>query len=232
MLRHSLCFAPLLLLAAGCDTTGEYDKKIQESVQASAKNAVFADNLHAAHTEVMDAAKQPIGVKLRLPKIFDNSSKVTTKSPIELPNVQSSTYGLMRVVDDPAGKKHSFSVIITATARPEQKAAGAPDLTKAFAAFFPGAKPEDVTFNSPTGQPVTFKRFRGDMQMPAGMPKMDGVNNDLRMDVYQIDAGGHTVMIMWMTPKAMVATLDPLQEASMGTLENAAAAPPPGGKAG
>ncbi len=228
MIRHSLCIA-LLLLATGCDLGGQYDKKFQGALQNSAKQAVFADNLHTVYTEVMDTAKQPVGVKLRLPKIFDGSSKVMTQSMIPLPgNAQGSTYGLVRQVDDPNGQKLAYTVVITAIPKPDQKAAAATDLAKGLATVFPGAKSEDVSFNSPTGQPVSLKRVRTDMTLPDAVAKAAKVGGDMRMDLFQIDAGSNLVMIGWITPKSMAATLDPAYEASMGTLEISAA---PAGKA-
>jgi hypothetical protein len=236
MIRHPLSLAlPLLFLATGCDLGGQYEKKFQSTLQNSAKQAVFADNLHVQYTEVMDSAKQPVGVKLRLPKIFDSSSKVITQSMIPLPaNMQGSTLGYVRQVDDPSGKKLAYTVVITAMPKPDQKAAAPVDLSKALATFLPGAKPEDVSFNSPSGQSVTLKRVRTDVALPDAVAKAAKVSGDMRTDLYQVDAGSNLVMIVWMTPKSMSATLDPAYEASMGTLEITAApaAPPTGGKAG
>src|SRR5437870_7693057 len=64
------------LASAGCDLTGQYDKKFQESLQAAAKKAVFEGYLHSTPTEVVDSSRQPIGVRLRLPRVFDSSSRV------------------------------------------------------------------------------------------------------------------------------------------------------------
>jgi len=237
MIRHSLSLALPLLLLAGCDLGGQYDKKFQGALQNSAKQAVFADNLHTVYTEVMDSAKQPVGVKLRLPKLFDGSSKVMTQSMIPLPgNMQGSTYGLVKQVDDPNGKKLAYTVVITAMPKPDPKAAAPVDLSKALATFLPGAKPEDVSFNSPSGQSVNLKRVRTDMALPDAVAKAAKMSGEMRMDLYQIDAGSNMVMIVWMTPKSMAATLDPAHEASMGTLEISAAPagnpPPAGAKAG
>jgi hypothetical protein len=66
---------PLVIAASGCDLTGQYEKKFQETLKASAQQAVFDQNLHATFTDVVDKEQKPIGVKLRLPQIFDASSK-------------------------------------------------------------------------------------------------------------------------------------------------------------
>ena len=36
---------------AGCDLTGQYDKKFQESLQKAAKNAVYQTNLYEQYTD-------------------------------------------------------------------------------------------------------------------------------------------------------------------------------------
>src|SRR5437016_644901 len=76
MLKRSLSGVCLfVLLFAGCDLTGEYDKKLQSSLQSAGQRAVFDLNLYPNFTEVVDSAKQNVGVKLRIPKVFDGNSK-------------------------------------------------------------------------------------------------------------------------------------------------------------
>src|SRR3954447_8970464 len=102
MPNRKLTFALILgFLFAGCDLSGEYDKKVQASLQSAGQRAVFDLNLHPTFTEVVDSAKQNIGVKLRLPKVFDANSKAlpvdNQKGPVKLPGL---TYLLERQLDD------------------------------------------------------------------------------------------------------------------------------------
>src|SRR5712691_9010712 len=62
-----------LAALAGCDLTGQYDKKFHEALDAASKRAVF-DLVRPDFTDALDPAKGGIGVKLRLPVVFDNSS--------------------------------------------------------------------------------------------------------------------------------------------------------------
>src|SRR5437867_1659938 len=71
-----LCtLALVLIIAAGCDLTGQYDKKFLQALDEAKRRSAFDDQLHAMFTDVVDASRQPVGVKLRLPKKFDNESK-------------------------------------------------------------------------------------------------------------------------------------------------------------
>src|SRR2546428_13497864 len=72
-----------LAALAGCDLTGQYDKKFHEALDAASKRAVF-DLVRPDFTDALDPAKAPVGVKLRLPAGFDNSSK-----PFKLPALPS-----------------------------------------------------------------------------------------------------------------------------------------------
>src|SRR3954452_22469509 len=67
VMRWLAISAPLILAAlAGCDLTGQYDKKFHEALGAAAKRAVF-DLVHPTFTDALDPAKAGVGVKLRLP---------------------------------------------------------------------------------------------------------------------------------------------------------------------
>jgi hypothetical protein len=94
MIRHLLATSLVLLLATGCDLTGQYEKELQKSAQTAGQRAVFDLNLHPAFTEVVDSAKQNIGVKLRIPKVFDSNSKALAandpKNPLPIPGLTYS----------------------------------------------------------------------------------------------------------------------------------------------
>src|SRR5207245_8540140 len=92
--------AAVLTAFAGCDLTGQYDKKFHEALDTAAKRAVF-DLLHPTFTDALDPAKASVGVKLRLPTVFDGSSKAATQLPMPVPMaVPGSMYVLTRLLDD------------------------------------------------------------------------------------------------------------------------------------
>jgi hypothetical protein len=243
MLKRSLitvCFLAACLsifLATGCDLSGEYDKKVQSSLQESAKKAVFEENLHTAYTDVTDAARKPVGVRLRLPKIFDANSKVVTQGISPAMAKLPGAYTLMRELDDPSGQKSNYVVSMFAVPKAVAKGKDAgDDFAKGFASAFPGAKWEDVSFRTPTDESITIKRLRADTsQAPVfaeAASKAGKASPNIRFDIFNIDAGDKSVIIWWMMPKSLATTLDPAIDASMGTVQvtggNSAA---PGGKA-
>lgn len=216
----------LLITAAGCDLTGRYDKKFQESIQTAAKNAVFQQNLYDQYTDVLDAGNQPIGVKLRLPKMFTTNAPLP---PLPLPpTVKMSMRALQGEVDE-AGQKLPCVVMLLAAEVPKTNQKGdeaQKTMMNALSAFVPNAKTEDVSFTSPSGQPLTLKRLRTETPpLPVGKgPKVEN-----RVDMYQVAAGNYAVMILWTVPKNAAPRLDEAINASMGTLEVSAAAPPAAG---
>jgi hypothetical protein len=237
MLKRSLFAACLLvLLFAGCDLTGEYDKKVQASLQSAGQRAVFDLNLHPSFTEVVDSAKQNVGVKLRFPKVFDANSKPlpvdNQKGPVKLPGL---TYLLERQLDDDSGKflpAYAFFAVLPKT---DQKADAVQNaLLTAMKAIAPSAAWSDVSLPTPTGQTTQMKRLRADGEQSLPSPQGKAlVKTSARSDIYLIDAGANNVLIGWLTPKAQAQkyNLEAATEAAMGTLENTAPPAGPGGKA-
>lgn len=233
MIRHSLAALPLLLLAAGCDLTGQYEKELQKSAQAAGQRAVFDLNLHPAFTEVVDSAKQNIGVKLRIPKVFDGNSKALAandpKSPLPIPGL---TYLLERQLDDDAGQFLPAYLMFAVTPKADQKPEAVQNAIAALAkTAFPSAAWADATLMTPAGQPLPLKRLRADGQ-PAltAAQKKAAAKTESRIDVYLVDAGANYVLIGWLTPKAQAQKyqLEAAIDAAMGTLENTAPPAPPG----
>jgi len=240
-----VCAASLTLavLAVGCDLTGQYDKKFNEALQEQAKKAKFESNLHSVYTDVVDTSRQPVGVKLRLPKVLDSTSKselidiakAMAKSPIPVPGAASgSAYTISRTLDAPDGSKQVFGVAMMAMPRTADLKAEALQsmMAKGMATVFPSSNLSDVTVPTPTGGTTTLKRLRVDMSVPIPGGKA-GAKLENRMDYYIIDAGKNLVMITWSAAKSLVDQykLDEAIEASMGTLEVTAPPEPPAGKA-
>jgi len=208
------CHWPLLALALGCDLTGQYEKKFQESLQSSGQRAVFDVNLHPTFSEVADAGRQNIGVKLRLPKIFDGESKSVTGIPgqkLQMPGV----YSIVRELDDNNGKVQLVFVTFVVLSNKDQKAeAFQANFAKGAAKTESGASWADVSFTTPNGQTISLKRMKAETQ--TGKVDVDG-----RAEFYYIEAPNHHVIIGWAVPKPQAEKhqLDQAVEAAMGTLE-------------
>jgi len=221
---------PLLALAlAGCDLTGQYEKKIQETLQTSGQRAVFDQNLHSSFTEVIDAKQQNVGVKLRIPKLFDDNSKSLAANdpravtPFALPGL---AYAIERQFDDDKDPPQFLPAYIYLAAQPkgDQK----PDAFQAAVAQLVGATVRgatwsDATLTTPTGQSITLKRLRADGQQPfVNIQKNAPTAVDGRLDIYYIDGGSHHVLIGWRIPKPQSQKYPQLEtaiDAAMGTVE-------------
>jgi len=236
-LRKLKIFAiPVLALfaaAAGCDLTGQYEPKFKQALEVANRRSAFDALLHRDYTEMVDAARQPIGVKLRLPKLFDGESKVLPQTAIPgLTDLQGSAYTLMKDLDDDSGQKAACIVQIVAVPKAAQK--GEPvqaTITKLATALVAGAKWEDISLPSPSGQPQGLKRMHLDKQMPQMNEKGGGGKMVPGLiDIYEVDGGANVVVVTWLAlkPQAQKHNLERAIEASMGTVEVAGA---PGGDA-
>jgi hypothetical protein len=232
MLKRLLIAASLCaFLLAGCDLTGEYDKKVQASLQSAGQRAVFDLNLHPSFTEVVDSAKQNVGVKLRIPKVFDNNSKSQPLNKVKMPGV---SYILERQLDDDKGQFMPCFLLFAVVPKSETKA-DALQNTLAAEGKLGSAKAtwSDVNLPTPTGQSISLKRLRTDGKQSLPVAGKKAAEADVLGDTYLIDAGANNVVIMWVMPKAQAQkyNLEAATEAAMGTLENTAPPAGPGGKA-
>ena len=239
-MRKSSALVLVLLFAAGCDLSGEYDQKLKASLQSAGQRAVFDLNLHPTFTEVVDSAKQNVGVKLRIPKVFDSASKALPvdiqKAPIKFPGL---TYLLERQLDDDKeGDAKQFLpayLFFVVVPKGDQKADSLQNgLLQVMKVVSPTAIWTDTSLPTPTGQSVAVKRMRIEVQQPL-LPAQGKapVKTDTRTDIYYVDAGANAVIVGWLTPKAQAQkyNLDAAIDAAMGTLENTAPPAAPGGKA-
>ncbi len=214
--------AAVLIATCGCDLTGQYEKKFQQAIEEAKRRSAFDEQLHAVFTDVVDASRQPVGVKLRLPKKFDAESKVMTQNIVPgQAQIPGSAYVLMKEFDDDKGQKAPCIVSIVTVPKAEQKSEPLQTMVaKAMAAVSPTAKWEDVQLPTPAGGQVTLKRMRMDTSLPVPTEK-GSVTLSARVDMYLIEGGNSTVMITWFTPKpqAQRHALDKAIDASMGTVE-------------
>lgn len=237
MLKRSVFVASLFaVLTAGCDFGGEYDKKLKATLQTAGQQAVFDLNLQPTFVEVLDAAKQNAGVKLRLPKVFDANSKAlpvdNQKGPVRLPGL---SYALERQLDDDSGKFFPAFLFFAVVPKTEQKADAVQNgVVQLLKALTPSASWEDASLATPTGQQITLKRLRADAEQPLLAAQAKAPEKvRTRFEIFLIDAGANSVLIGWLTPRAQAQkyNLDAAIDAAMGTVENTAPPSAPGGKA-
>lgn len=224
-----------VLTLAGCDLTGQYEARFQEALKKGERQAAF-DVLHADPIpELNDAAKKPVGVTLRIPKLFDGNGKslppTDKRANPPFLAIPGLTYAMERQIDDAGGKWLPAYVYFAAIPKADQKAAALQTaLMQQTAAALPGAAWSDVQVLTPEGSSLALKRLRGDgpqefmnLQKKPPVP----VKTAGRFDLYYIDAGNYHVLIGWRAPQAQAQknSFDAATDAAMGTLQVTAEAP-------
>jgi hypothetical protein len=231
--------AALCVALVGCDLTGEYEKRFQDALKTSAERAEFDLNLYADPVEVVDVERKNVGVKLRIPKLFDNSAKsLGPKAPraqppfIALPGL---SYAMERQLNDAGGQFLPTYLYFATVPKAEQKA----DMLQAsllqpVAGALAGAAWGDALLKTPDGKTITLRRLHAEgAQEFTNLQKNQPVKVAGTFDLYYIDAGAHHVLIGWRAPKAQGQQYrwEAITAASMGTVEvDPSAAPPAKGK--
>jgi hypothetical protein len=235
-LARRLASASLLvgtITLAGCDLTGQYEKKFQEALQTAARQATFERHLQPDFAELMGADGKSLGVKLRLPRVFDSSTKTLKPSDPRAQPPFGDLLGLVstreRPIDDAQGRFLPCYGYVAAVPKSSQKAdALQAAIAKQVAAALAGANWSDATLTTPDGRPFTLKRLRGSgnqeffdlTKNPPASTKIEGV-----FDLYLVDTPQAHVLIGWRCPKPQADKYDFLAatEAAMATLQVEAA---------
>lgn len=230
----------VLVASAGCDITGEYESRLQETLKTSGQKATFDAVLFAAETEITGEGNVASGVKLRLPSMFDKDSK---SLPATDPRVTSPlpgvSYALERSMPDDA---NAFAPCYIYFAAVPKTGESADQLQARIATLlkekFPSAAWADVQVKTPQGGTITHKVIRGDGQQDFDLSGTGGVVQKLdgRFALYFIESPTHYAMIGFRAPKVQSDKwkIDAAIEAAMGTVTvapGAAAAAPAGGAA-
>jgi hypothetical protein len=244
---HRLCSLSsclTLAIAAGCDLSGQYEKRFQESLQATAARASFDQQLFAAETEVTDAAQRGTGVKLRIPSFFNNDSKALAAGDARANppflNLPGWSRAWERQLDDGTGKHFLptylyFAAVPKAAAKGEPKGADvAVTLAQQLAATFPGAAWTDAQLLTPDGKTLTLKRIRVEGKQDfVDLQSNKTQNTDGRFDLYLVNSPDYHVLIGWRSPKPQgTRYFFAGSEAAMGTLSAPAGGGGPAGKGG
>jgi hypothetical protein len=222
----AVSLAGLLSAAAGCDITGEYERRFAETLQKSGQRAALDQHLDPGEFDVKDAAGQAVGVRLRIPKAIDaNKKELPPTDPLAQPpfvKIPGLGYAFDRPLDIDAEQKQFAStyVYFAAVPKADQKAdqVQAPIAT-AVAAAFPGAAWSDVQVTTPQGTPATYKVIRGegqqDFSVGGAAQKLDG-----KFELYFIDGPNHYVLIGFRAAKAAAEKYqwDAAVKASVGTI--------------
>ena len=215
-----------LYVFAGCDLTGQYDANFQKALQTSAQRAVFDLNLHQTFTEVLDPERKNVGVKLRIPKFFDNNSKSILVADLKGPAglaIPGLSYAIERQLDDQNGQWLPAYVYFAAIPKADMKAdALQAALVQVAATLVPGAAWSDVQVATPDGKPLALKRLQASGPQPfMDQQKKAAAKVDGRFDLYYVDGGNHHVLIAWRAPKGQGEKyqFDAATQAAMGTVE-------------
>jgi hypothetical protein len=223
-----LFYMCLSLLAAGCDLTGQYEANFQKALQTSGQRAKFDGGLNSEYEEIVDGEGKPIGVKLRLPKVFDNSKQkkplvdervmaaIAAKMP-NAPNLGSNMgYRLERALDDDKGQFQPVTILIQTIPR----RGGTSDASReAMTKMLSTMKWTDAEVPTPEGKTLTLKRRRMAAEELPAVGKAAGQIG--LMDMYMVEGPAHNVMISWIAPKGQTDKyqLEQTSEAAMGTVQ-------------
>jgi hypothetical protein len=231
----------LMLVFAGCDLTGQYEANFQKALATSGQRAKFDNGLNSDYEEIVDDEGKPIGVKLRLPKVFDNNKQ---KKPVvdeammaaiasKMPNMPklgaNMGYRLERALDDDKGQFQPVAVMFQVMPKRGAASDAAREMTAKMRAAMNFT---DVELQTPEGQTLKLKRRRmaGAEAVGAKAAAAIGV-----ADIYLVEGPAHDVMITWVAPKGQAEKyqLQQTSEAAMGTIqmEGAADGGDTGGKA-
>jgi hypothetical protein len=227
--------ASALVVLAGCDITGEYEKRFQETLKTAGYRAAFDAVLFAGDTEITGEGNASSGVKVRIPSLFDSNSKSLATEPRAQPpfvKLPGFGYALERALPDDANQFAPayiyFAAVPKADLKPDQVQA---PIAVAVAAAFPGANWSDVQVGTPQGGTMTHKVIRGDGQQDfdnagtgGAVQKLDG-----RFALYFIEGPNHYALVGFRAPKAQADkwNFDAAVQAAMGTVSVAAGAAAP-----
>jgi hypothetical protein len=233
LLRLSFLMCLSLTVAAGCDLTGQYEANFQKALQTSGQRAKFDVGLNTEYEEIVDAEGKPIGIKLRLPRVFDNNKqkkpvldeKVLAAMAGKVPDAAklgaNMGYRLERALDDDKGQFQPVSVLFQAIPR----RGGSSDAAReAMAKMMPGMNFTDVEVPTPEGGTLKLKRRKIiGTEIPGAAKAAAEIGV---MDMYLVEGPAHTVMISWIAPKGQAEKyqLQQTSEAAMGTIQVEAAA--------
>ena len=232
-------FVAALGMLAGCDITGEYEKRFQETLISSGQKAAFDSVLYAAESDISGEGNTPSGVKLRLPSMFDKDTKSLSAEPRAQPpfvKLPGFGYASERSMPDDANVFAPCYIYFAAVPKGELK----PDqvqapIAVALKAAFPSAAWSDVQVKTPQGTTVSHKVIRGDGQQDFDLAGTGGAVQKLdgKFALYFIESPTHFALIGFRAPKAQADKwkIDAASEAAMGTVtvaQGAAATPPAG----
>lgn len=238
-LKHwieALLVAGVAPLVVGCDLTGQYERRFQETLVSSGARAVFDQQLYPTDTEILAADGQPSGIKLRIPRVFDDKSVSLAAEPRSQPpflKIPGFKYALERALDDPSGQFAPAYIYFGAVPKGDQK----PDqvlgpVATTVAAAFPGTNWADATATTPDGSTVTHKVLRAIGQQDFDLAGTGGAIQKLdgKFELYFVESPSHYAFVGFRAPTAQTQKyqLDTAIQAALGTVNaasGAAAAP-------
>lgn len=225
----------VMLVAVGCGT-GEYDNRLKVTLANVARRSTIEAYLTPGGTAVAGG-----NVSLRLPKLFDGSSKdVPVGDPrarvagVPLPGLVKVTE---RAIDDPAGKMsvcYAYFAAVPKEGKPQDALQN--ELRGAIAAVLPNASWATENIEKMDGGSVSYPVLKASGPQSFDASGSGGANEQLegQLELYLVPADKHWVLLGWRAPTANASKYQFFNsvKAAMGTVVVAAGAAPAAPPAG
>jgi hypothetical protein len=232
--RSTDCYLGIAIACAaglfvGCDLSGEYERRFQETLVSAGQRAAFDQLLFAAESEVLGANNDPSGVKLRIPVAFTGATSLAAEPRAKPPFLPfpGFSYSLEKPLPDAGGQMAPAYVYFGAEKKGGEVSLdkGLEQLRALVATTFPSAAWADVSVNTPQGATATYKALRvsgpQDFEISGAIQKLEG-----KFEIYVVESPTHYAFIMFRAPTAQWQQngLDSAIQAALGTVNVAAAA--------
>jgi hypothetical protein len=212
-----VALALLCFLVSGC-SSGEYRRRMEESIQrlqaqAERAAAVFAD-IHS----VRDASNADTGISLRFPVFVDESSKSLKASEGDAQPPFCKLPGLAYAYEVPLEQGPAY--VYLAAVKADQKSAEelAEEVETAVGKAFSGAAWQQVTLAGVSSGEVTLRKLSVAGPQRFGSEKVEG-----QFDLYLASSASHHVLVGWRASVAADSAKKIFDKVaiSMGTLRGA-----------
>lgn len=200
-----LAVAAILGTLSGCGT-GEYNKRMQETITGAAEQVERTADLHAGPTQV-DA----LGFSINLPLFIDDKVVAHTGDREQPPFMKLPSLNFTYEV--PVNDQPAFIYVAGVPADQDEEQL-MNSLKQELEKSFSGANWENVTLTTPGGDSLRMKRLS-----VFGMQRFDDVETEGQFDLYLFDSSSHHVLLGWRVSTASDGELGLVSKAekSMGS---------------
>ena len=211
-------FACLACLSMSGCFTGEYERRMQETIKELETGSKKAGAVFATASGIVDAAGTSTGISLRLPVFVDANAKSLVAGQ---PNAQPPFFdmpGFAYSYEIPFESESAYVHVAAVKAGEKPADQLAQEVQAAVSKTFSGAAWQDVTLETFSGGSMSVKRLRAVGPQTFGGSKADG-----QFDLYLLSSSSHHVLIGWRASAAADQAHGVFEKAaiSMGTVEGA-----------